>query len=534
MPVPTASFTKGSVGLFEGARYLSEGIYRPTLTSKMRSLNQPFFEVNTAALILRIYNYVDPIEKFGPNKGDIDLTPGSAVKLWVETLPLETYEALWEIDDKILESESQMSLTLLPSMLKQGKHSLSIWVSDFTEMVRIDNEGVLTSQQTWNIHKSFCSGKLAGTISGAENGQHVSDALIMVSNTNETLSPDKEGRFELSDIACGTYLITVEAPGFLATEEKISIFDAQETAHDIVLKSVEGTYYISGTISGEIKENVNIALSGDASDSVKTDHYGRFILGPLEPGSFFIEPNAAGYRFFPRSQKVSLEDKSISEVFFKAKKSGLFFFISGSIQGDVREGVIVSVSGEKNTSTLTDAQGNFIIEDLLPGQYVLKPRFSGLTFEPSQIKTDLSEKDLEGLKFMVKESPCPASQILPPGSPRISRLRQFRDKILKKHEKGRLYTYLYYLLSPEVSKLLRKNNSLKQEALAILNACMPSIEMLQAGRDIKVSEDTLSAIKTFTAHLSREGSPLLQKVMEHFLKDLEQKNLLQGLSRIVE
>ena len=44
-PCPTPDFNYTKYGLFEGARYLSEGIYRPKHTCKMRSLNQPFCDV---------------------------------------------------------------------------------------------------------------------------------------------------------------------------------------------------------------------------------------------------------------------------------------------------------------------------------------------------------------------------------------------------------------------------------------------------------------------------------------------------------
>ncbi len=50
LPCPTPKYITNKYGLFEGARYFSEGIYRPKHTCKMRSLNQLFCEVCKEAL----------------------------------------------------------------------------------------------------------------------------------------------------------------------------------------------------------------------------------------------------------------------------------------------------------------------------------------------------------------------------------------------------------------------------------------------------------------------------------------------------
>jgi len=533
-PLPTPDFITDNVGAFEGARYFSEDIYRPKHTCKMRSLNQPFCEICKEALILNIYNFVNPIEKSGPEETEIDLTPGSAVTLWVEPLKLDgsSYDSLWEIDDEILENESQMSFSLFPSSFKQGKHSVSIWISNVTEMVKTDRQGLLTSKQTWNVNKGFCSGKFSVSISDEKTGQDVPDATITVSNTGETLNPNIDGKYGLSDIACGVYSIKVNAPCFKTAKKETSIVDAEETILNILLEPEEGSYYVTGNITGEIKESVNVALTGDTSHSARTNEYGGFILGPAKPGSYTITPNAPGYRFSPSFRSLDIEDRNISGINFNARKSGFLFFISGIIKGDIREGIIVSVSGEKKSTTLTDSQGQFRFEDLRPGQYILKPKplYQGLTFKPPQLKVELTKEDLKGINFLAKESSCPVSQILPKSSLHVRHLRQFRDRVLRKNEKGRYYIHLYYLLSPEVSKILQKGKYLRKESLRVLNECMPTIELLLKGNRVEIPRKTLSTIRNFAEHLSSHGSPMLKKVIEQFLKDLEQENLLQSLS----
>lgn len=46
LPTPTGVYPNGTVGLFTGARYCPTGVYRPTEDSRMRTLGQPWHQVN--------------------------------------------------------------------------------------------------------------------------------------------------------------------------------------------------------------------------------------------------------------------------------------------------------------------------------------------------------------------------------------------------------------------------------------------------------------------------------------------------------
>lgn len=59
-PFPTLTRTPDTPGLYQGAKYSSKGIYRPTYNSKMRSLGVPFERVNHSLLVDRIFDYLPP------------------------------------------------------------------------------------------------------------------------------------------------------------------------------------------------------------------------------------------------------------------------------------------------------------------------------------------------------------------------------------------------------------------------------------------------------------------------------------------
>jgi hypothetical protein len=56
IPTPNDPFYAGIVGLFQGARYTSAGMYRPGYNCIMRVLNAPYCQVPSQAYVLRIYN----------------------------------------------------------------------------------------------------------------------------------------------------------------------------------------------------------------------------------------------------------------------------------------------------------------------------------------------------------------------------------------------------------------------------------------------------------------------------------------------
>ncbi|MCP4715779.1 MAG: hypothetical protein GY868_11735, partial [Deltaproteobacteria bacterium] len=270
--VPTPDLTLNTVGLFEGARYIADGIYRPTFTSKMRSLNQPFYEVNTEALILRIYDYVNPIQETGPQETLVALSPGAASKFWVDTIAVDTFDILWEVDGQVLENEAGATFAMLPSAVKQGRHTVSVWVSDVTDLVRADTEDVLTARQTWEVEKAFCSGQLKVSAFDAQTGEVLAaEAEALTSDITQAAA---DGSIVFDDLACGSQQLIVEAEGYVPAEQEVSIADGKTAGLTVRLERLDlpepvgEALYISGTISGDVKAGVGIALVEDAGMTV--------------------------------------------------------------------------------------------------------------------------------------------------------------------------------------------------------------------------------------------------------------------------
>ena len=150
-PIPTFTTAAGIPGLYPGARYCDNTLYRPTYNSKMRSLNMPFEQINTEQLVLRYYAFASPIDSIQPAGTSVSLTKGDSQSFALVTpLPLShSLNFVWKLDGASVAFTP--GFVLNTSNVSVGTHTVSVTVSDPTSMVRNDPAGLLQEQGSWNV-----------------------------------------------------------------------------------------------------------------------------------------------------------------------------------------------------------------------------------------------------------------------------------------------------------------------------------------------------------------------------------------------
>jgi len=150
-PIPTTSTEAGVPGLYEGAKYCTNGLYRPTYNSKMRNLYLPFEQINEEQLVKRIYNWVSPLDSYFPVAGNLTLPRGQSQAFQV-TVPrplTHSLEETWYVDGGYKGIGFQF--TLDSTNLNLGPHTVEVFIDDPTSKVRNDLALVLTETQTWLV-----------------------------------------------------------------------------------------------------------------------------------------------------------------------------------------------------------------------------------------------------------------------------------------------------------------------------------------------------------------------------------------------
>ena len=321
-PLPTPETITDRIGLFEGAGYSAVGIYRPKHLCKMRMLGAPYCEICAEALIRTLYNFVRPIDKFGPLESEITVTD-RPLTLWIEPMQVTdgAYEVTWELDGEIINNYYDLSYTVNPSALANGGHTIRVWFKDTTPMVRTDAEELLTFQHTWSVNRAECSRDLSGVIMNEDTNVGIANAAVTALPSSAIAHTDENGGFQFKSLPCGTYTMVVNAPGFEETEKEISITGDGQTDLNILLGKTSALYAITGTVWGRVTESVTINVYGKVSAKYQTNAARIFTLPSLPPGNYIIIPEAAGYSFFPAHRNVTIRKTTPRRISFFCYKN---------------------------------------------------------------------------------------------------------------------------------------------------------------------------------------------------------------------
>jgi hypothetical protein len=168
-PVPTTGvWTSGLPGLYEGAKYCTTGLYRPTYNSLMRVLSRNYEQVNTEQLVKRVYNWVSGLDSWSPDQAAVTLTPGEKRTFQVAS-PLPASHALdvvWTMDGARVGTGPQYVVE--SSGGAYGSHELKAEIHDPTPLVRSDPAAALTDSRSWTVTGYFTFATLK--IASAEGG----------------------------------------------------------------------------------------------------------------------------------------------------------------------------------------------------------------------------------------------------------------------------------------------------------------------------------------------------------------------------
>jgi len=141
-----------NVDTYEGAAYCEYGIYRPTYSSKMRSLSRPFEEVNVEQFVRLIYEAVSPIDEATPTSAE----PLSACTEFFVSPLSPTDAALdvhWSVDGVDVPGADEHTFVAYTPALDPGAHDVGVTVVDNTARVRDEavRSAVMVGSRQWEV-----------------------------------------------------------------------------------------------------------------------------------------------------------------------------------------------------------------------------------------------------------------------------------------------------------------------------------------------------------------------------------------------
>lgn len=161
-------------------------------------------------------------------------------------------------------------------------------------------------------------------------------------------------------------------------------------------------YKISGTVTvygtEAALDNLTIKLTGAATDSTTTDSSGNFNFTSQSNGTYTVIPSSTVYTFDPVSSVVVINGANITVTNFVATSTGgnSTYSISGTVTGNVQEGVKITLGGDTQKGTaIIASDGTYSFSNLVDGgNYTVTPSLTGHTFTPTSTDVTVSAADV--------------------------------------------------------------------------------------------------------------------------------------------
>ena len=243
---------------------------------------------------------------------------------------------------------------------------------------------------------------VSGTVSGGVPAGVLLTVKLSGANAGATLT-SAEGAFRLEGLTPATYTLTPTLAGYTFTpaSRTVVVTGETKTGQDFTAKAIP--YGVSGTVTGDVKAGVELTLSNNSNVVLATitDAQGVYSIQNVTAGTYTLTPRISGYTFTPTSRSVTLTGADTSGQDFTAKAvQAATYTVSGTVTGDVKVGVTVTLSGPgKPLATTTDATGSFSIPNAPAGTYTLTPSLAGFVFFPASRSVAVSGAAVNGQDF---------------------------------------------------------------------------------------------------------------------------------------
>jgi 5-hydroxyisourate hydrolase-like protein (transthyretin family) len=324
------------------------------------------------------------------------------------------------------------------------------------------------------------SAAIAGRVLDASTGSPVRNARVRVTSTKlretATADSDENGRFELTALSAGNYVVTATKPGYLggaygqprplrpgaavavAAGQRVEPIDVRLQKGGVLAGSVENEF-------GQPQPGVDVAaLRSQDVGGVRrlvmvarhsTDDRGGFRVFDLPPGRYYLSATVLDYddrdthersvdapTYYPgtasvdtarvltvkagqtiaglRMKLVALPPVRVSGIVTSSRGVPLQFV---SVRLNTRAGTGPAVSRE----TAADADGRFMIPRLTPGEYVLRASTAAeVDGESATMPVVVGNRDVVGLRLVTGAAKIRGRILMAPSEADLLKGAKFR------------------------------------------------------------------------------------------------------------
>jgi len=258
------------------------------------------------------------------------------------------------------------------------------------------------------------TGAVSGTVTNSLGGAIPAGATVTDSNTSTPT--DASGNYTLSSLAAGSHSLTASASGFTTSLAQVVTVTAGQTLPGISFILIPTP--TTGAVSGTVTSSLGGAIPGgatvtDSNTSTTTDAQGNYTLSSLAAGSHSLTASASGFTTSLAQVVTVTAGQTLPGISFILTPTPTTGAVSGtvtsSLGGAIPGGATVT---DSNTSTTTDAQGNYTLSSLAAGSHSLTASASGFTTSLAQVVTVTAGQTLPGISFILTPTASSAPQLV--------------------------------------------------------------------------------------------------------------------------
>jgi hypothetical protein len=233
------------------------------------------------------------------------------------------------------------------------------------------------------------SGKITGTVTDSASGEPITDAVYNFSGDGQALSSsgsvNTDGVYTVVDLPAGDFTLSVDATGYVsASSISVSVEDGETVVLDFSLVAR------NASIGGHVEDSDGNPIA-DATVSIRdgtpmggyyvqTNSTGDYVQADMGAGDYTVSVGGSGTNWQLSTRTVAaIAEAIVTADFVLAPR------VTGSISGRILDdsggrlaGICAQAyttgddfAGGSATIDGTDASGNYIIDDLEVGDYVL-------------------------------------------------------------------------------------------------------------------------------------------------------------------
>jgi hypothetical protein len=161
------------------------------------------------------------------------------------------------------------------------------------------------------------------SISGAVSGVQVAVPISLIGGgTPVTVNsdPNNNGNFSFNNLSIGSYTVAPSLTDYTFSPSSAVVAVPGDKTSGVNFTATRNTipaYTLSGTVTGGIKQNVLITLSGSGNATTKTDISGNYIFSGLTANNgYIITPSMLGYTFSPAPPTVVISNAKVTGINF--------------------------------------------------------------------------------------------------------------------------------------------------------------------------------------------------------------------------